>query len=72
MTETNAVGVALKTLREAAGMTLSRVSADAGVSISYLSRAENGQVQPSADWVRVITATIGANLVAARETEPAA
>jgi transcriptional regulator with XRE-family HTH domain len=72
MTETNAVGVALKTLREAAGMTLSRVSADAGVSISYLSRAENGQVHPSAEWVRVITATIGAQLVSAREMEPVA
>lgn len=52
-------GGALKALRTAAGMTLEQVSDAAGVSLSYLSRAENDQVTPTAGWVQLVAVAIG-------------
>lgn len=52
-------GGALKALRNAAGMTLEQVSDAAGVSLSYLSRAENDQVTPTAGWVQLVAVAIG-------------
>lgn len=63
MTETQIAppgfGGALKALRLAAGMTLEDVSDAAGVSLSYLSRAENNQVTPTAGWVQLVAVAIG-------------
>jgi predicted transcriptional regulator len=59
------LGVALKTLRKSAGMTLDDVSGLAGVSTNYLSRAENGLVEPSPGWVEIVVSAIGDRLAAA-------
>lgn len=61
MSETNdaAVGLALRTLRKSVGLTLNDVSQAAGISGPYLSNVENGNVRPSADWVRTVMASIG-------------
>lgn len=45
-------------------MTLEQVSEAAGVSPSYLSRAENDQVTPTAGWVQLVAVAIGEHLVA--------
>lgn len=60
-----AFGGALKALRLAAGMTLDEVSDAAGVSLSYLSRAENDQVTPTAGWVQLVAVAIGNHIKAA-------
>ena len=57
--QTNPLGTALSALRTAADMTLQEVADVAGVSLSYLSRAENGLVTPTAQWVQVVTIAIG-------------
>lgn len=59
MRETDHTGVALRLLREAADMTIRELAAEAGVSGSYLSRAETGQVTPSAKWVHLIASAVG-------------
>lgn len=43
-------------------MTLEQVSAAAGVSISYLSRVENGTVTPTPNWFFNVATEIGARL----------
>lgn len=61
MTGTNdeALGVALRMLRKSAGLTLSEVAGVAGASAPYLSNVENGNVRPSADWIRNVVSSIG-------------
>lgn len=56
------IGTALKTLRGVAEMTLDDVAAAAGVSVSYLSRAERGLVTPTPGWVSVVAQSIGERL----------
>lgn len=56
------VGTALRTLRKVAGMTLADVGKAAGISAPYLSNVENGNMKPSADWVRMVMAVIGKRL----------
>lgn len=60
-------GVAIRALRQAAGMTLDEVSTAAGVSVSYLSRAENDQVTPTAGWVQLVAVAIGDHIAAKRD-----
>ncbi|MFS3128681.1 helix-turn-helix domain-containing protein [Nocardioides sp. Bht2] len=62
-----AVGVALRVLRKAAGMTLNDVSRVAGVSPAYLSNVENGNVRPSAPWVHAVLGSIGSEIQAERQ-----
>lgn len=67
MTETAqraGIGPSLRALRTAADMTLDEVSEAAGVSLSYLSRAENDLVTPTAGWVQLVAVAIGDHLVA--------
>lgn len=61
-TTTTATGTALRTLRQAAGLTLQQVAAGAGVSISYLSRVENGLTAPRPQWVQVVTEYLGSRI----------
>lgn len=56
------IGPALKALRLAADMTLEEVAEAAGVSPSYLSRAENDIVTPTAGWVQLVAVAIGDNI----------
>lgn len=56
------LGVALKALRTAAGMTIDDVAEAAGISASYLSRAENEQVSPTASWIQVVAVAIGEHI----------
>jgi predicted transcriptional regulator len=62
---TNGLGIAIRALRKTAGLTLEDVSAIAGVSTNYLSRAENGLVEPSASWVEVVVTAMGDHMAAA-------
>ena len=55
----NGVGVALRLVRLAAQMTLNDVSKAAGISYTYLSNVENGNVTPSAKWVHAVLEAIG-------------
>ena len=64
------LGTALVALRTTAGMTLQEVADVAGISLSYLSRAENGLVTPTAQWVQVVTIAIGGRI--ARDARAAA
>jgi predicted transcriptional regulator len=61
-----AVGAAMRTLRKTAGLTLDDVSQAAGISAPYLSNVENGNVRPSADWIRNVIASIGGVLLDTR------
>lgn len=65
MTATQQTGAAIRALRVAAGMTLEDVSESAGVSLSYLSRAENDLVTPTANWIQIVAVAIGNHLAAA-------
>jgi len=55
-------GNALRALRLRADMSLEQVSEAAGVSQSYLSRAENDLVTPTAGWVQLVAVAIGDHL----------
>lgn len=48
------IGVRLREVRHGLGLTLSEASRDTGVSISNLSKIENGQVSPSYDILKKI------------------
>lgn len=61
------VGIALRELRRAAGMTLADVSTSAGISAPYLSNVENGNVEPSAPWVQMVLAAIGDRIAESRQ-----
>lgn len=61
-------GEALRALRQAAGMTLQQVSDTAGVSLSYLSRAETNEVNPTAGWWQLVAIAIGEHLSASKAT----
>lgn len=63
------VGTALRALRLSAEMTLDQVAEAAGVSPSYLSRAENDQVTPKTGWVSVVAIAIGDHLAARAGTD---
>lgn len=58
-------GKALRAIRLGAGMTLQQVSDAAGVSVSYLSRVENGQTHPSDTWVGMVAVAIGDHMATA-------
>lgn len=58
----NGVGAALRAVRKAAGMTLSDVALQAGISAPYLSNVENGNASPSAKWVHMVIEVIGNKL----------
>jgi transcriptional regulator with XRE-family HTH domain len=62
MTATQQTGAAIKALRVAAGMTLEDVAEAAGISPSYLSRAENDLVTPTANWIQLVALAIGNHL----------
>jgi len=47
-------------------MTLDEVAEAAGVSPSYLSRAENDQVAPTAGWIQLVAVAIGDHIAATR------
>lgn len=61
------IGTAMRTLRKAAGLTLDDVGRAAGISAPYLSNVENGNVKPTADWLRNVIAAIGSSLIEARD-----
>jgi transcriptional regulator with XRE-family HTH domain len=63
-TSKNGVGVALRSIRKLAGMTLDDVSRAAGVSAPYLSNVENGNVTPSPGWVHTVLEVIGKEIAA--------
>jgi transcriptional regulator with XRE-family HTH domain len=50
----NQIGLRLKEVRQAAGLKLSDLSGMTAVSVSYLSKIENGQVSPSFDIIKRI------------------
>lgn len=64
MTATQRTGAAIRALRIAAGMTLDEVAEAAGVSPSYLSRAENDLVTPTPNWIQLVALAIGNHLAA--------
>lgn len=64
MTATQHTGAAIRALRVAADMTLEEVADAAGVSQSYLSRAENDLVAPTANWIQLVAVAIGNHLAA--------
>lgn len=66
MTEISPQGEALKALRDAAGMTIQQVADAAGLSPSYVSRAENNQVTPTAGWWQMVAVAIGRHIAAGR------
>lgn len=51
--------VALRAIRKLAGLSLDDVSSAAGVSVSYLSRAENNIVTPRSQWIETVVVAIG-------------
>lgn len=55
--------MALRILREEAGLTAREVAQRAGVSESYLSRVENGTVEASAPWIGNVTSAIAVALI---------
>lgn len=58
-------GSALRALRVAAGMTQEQVADSAGVSHSYLSRVENGLLEPTSEWIRIVAIAIGEHIAEA-------
>lgn len=62
------LGTAIRTLRKTAHLTLADASKIAGVSPAYLSRVENGLVDPTPTWVSTVAEAIGKHL----DTEAAA
>lgn len=64
---TSCTGEALRAIRNAAGMTLQQVSDKAGVSPSYLSRVETGQVTPTANWVELVAVAMGEHMAQAQK-----
>ncbi|WP_311208783.1 MULTISPECIES: helix-turn-helix domain-containing protein [unclassified Aeromicrobium] len=65
--EAERLGVALRALRLSADMTVRELALEAGVSLRYLSQAENGLVNVTDGWVRIVTETIGRHLAAQRD-----
>lgn len=62
MTETPhsvGLGAALRVLRTTAELTIEQAAEVAGVSPSYLSRAENNLVTPTPGWVQHVTTVLG-------------
>ena len=56
------IGVRIRQLREARGMTQSQLQARSGVSRSYLSRIESGQMTPSLGTLEKIAESLGVGL----------
>lgn len=66
MTQTSvALGKAIRATRRSAGLTIAKTAEVAGISGPYLSNVENGNVLPSADWVRMVLTAIGSEMRAA-------
>ena len=55
-------GKAIRHLRERANLTARDVASLANVSESYLSRVENGLVEPTAEWVGNVASVIAQEL----------
>jgi len=55
-------GAALHHLRTTAGLTPEDVAGPAGLSADYLTRVENGEIQPKNEWVYLVAETIGEHL----------
>lgn len=58
-----AIGIALRTLREARNLTAKDLAAQAGVSAAMISRIENAQVSPSIATMTSLTTALGVPLV---------
>jgi len=56
------MGAAIRTLRKSVGLTLEQVATEAGVSINYLSRAENGKVAPTPTWCHLVMTVLGGHV----------
>jgi transcriptional regulator with XRE-family HTH domain len=56
-------GEAIRMLREKAGLTARDLATLASVSESYLSRVENGLVEPSIPWVGNVTSVLSDSLI---------
>lgn len=56
------IGVRIRQLREARGMTQSQLQARSGVSRSYLSRIESGQMTPSLGTLEKVAESLGVGL----------
>ncbi|WP_156316482.1 helix-turn-helix domain-containing protein [Leucobacter japonicus] len=66
--ESHSPGTALKSLREMASLTLKEVAAGADTSISYLSKVENGVLQPTPTYVARVVTHIAASILSANAT----
>lgn len=62
--ETQAIGQRLKTLRQARGWTLERLTAESGVSSSNISKIEKGSVAPAFDTLLRMSRALGTTLEA--------
>lgn len=51
-------GDCIRALRKKAGLTHDQLAELAGISPSYLSRAENGQVVPTDGWLALVTTAV--------------
>ncbi|MGO2188253.1 MAG: helix-turn-helix domain-containing protein [Microbacterium gubbeenense] len=65
-------GLALRSLRQTAGMTLQEVADAAGTDISYLSKVERGKGFPTIGYIARIARIIADGIIAAERTERAA
>jgi len=64
-----AIGSALRDLREGSDLTARQLAAESGVSAAMISRIENGQVSPSISTLSALSKTLGVPLVSLfRET----
>lgn len=55
-------GPAIKTLREAQGLSLRKLAALSGTNPGYLSQVEQGKKTPTRRWLRAVTEALGKNL----------
>lgn len=56
--------VAIRPMRQMAGLTLEQVAQEAGVSAAHLSRVETGQVEASPKWLGLVSGVIAKHLAA--------
>ncbi|WP_188711387.1 helix-turn-helix domain-containing protein [Microbacterium faecale] len=63
--QTEAPGVALRSLRQMSGMTLKEVAFAADTSISYLSKVERGEFAPSQEYVAKVAFVISRSMLPA-------
>ena len=56
------VGEVVRALRQARGLSLRKLAAESGISASFISQVENGQVSPSISSLRRMAGALGATL----------